>query len=99
MAARNVRYGSLADIGLPIRDVRFAAESGHVQRRNRCLLCAKSGHPGARTPHSQGDVVGAVLRLDLDLAKPFGEVWPVGARPRTRARLAAPMLVTHGLIF
>ena len=34
----HVRYGSLADIGQPIRDVRFAPESRHVRRRNRCLL-------------------------------------------------------------
>ena len=33
-----VRFGSLADIGQPIRDVRFAPESGHVQR------------PASRTP-------------------------------------------------
>ena len=26
---RNVGFGSLADIGQPIRDVRFASESGH----------------------------------------------------------------------
>jgi predicted metal-binding membrane protein len=38
-----VRFGSLADIGQPIRDVRFAPESGHVQRQDRCLLCASSG--------------------------------------------------------
>jgi hypothetical protein len=42
----NVRFGSLADIGQLIRHVRFAPESRHVQRRNRCLLCANSGHPG-----------------------------------------------------
>src|SRR6476646_10584531 len=41
---RYVRYGSLADIGPPIRDVRFAPESEHVQRLTRRLLCAKSGH-------------------------------------------------------
>ena len=35
---------------LVITDVRFASESGHVQRRNRCLLCAKSGHPFDRNP-------------------------------------------------
>jgi hypothetical protein len=27
-----------------IRYVRFTPESGHVQRRNRCPLCAISGH-------------------------------------------------------
>src|SRR3954447_18727887 len=43
----HLRYGSLADIGQPIRDVRFAPESRHVRRRNRCLLCATSGHSDA----------------------------------------------------
>jgi len=33
-----VRYGSLADTGVEISDVRFTPESGHVQRRHRCLL-------------------------------------------------------------
>ena len=40
----DVCFGSLADIRERIRDVRFAPESGHAQRQNRCLLCAKSGH-------------------------------------------------------
>ena len=40
----NVRYGSLADIGERIRDVRFTPRSGHVQRRQRCRLSAISGH-------------------------------------------------------
>jgi hypothetical protein len=40
----HVRFGSLADVGLRVRDVRFGPESGHVQRRHRCLLSAKSGH-------------------------------------------------------
>jgi hypothetical protein len=35
---RRSALGSLADIGQPIRDVRFASESRHVHRRNRCLL-------------------------------------------------------------
>jgi hypothetical protein len=43
----DVRFGSLADIGLPIREVRFAPDSRHVRRRNRCLLCATSGHHNA----------------------------------------------------
>jgi hypothetical protein len=40
----NVRFGSIADISERIRDVRFAPESGHVQRRHRGLLSAISGH-------------------------------------------------------
>ena len=63
----NVRFGSLADIGQPIRDVRFAPESRHVRRRNRCLLCAISGHwlsttyrivewAGSRTPQHDGSI-------------------------------------------
>ena len=38
-----VRFVSLADIGQPIRDVRFAPESGHVQRRKAQL--ARTGDP------------------------------------------------------
>ena len=30
----NVRFGSLADIGARIRDVRFTPKSGHAQRRH-----------------------------------------------------------------
>jgi hypothetical protein len=30
ISREDVRFGSLADIGQPIRDVRFAPESGHV---------------------------------------------------------------------
>jgi hypothetical protein len=61
---QNVRFGSLADIGQPIRDVRFAPESGHVQRRNRCLLCANSGRR-------------LDLTTDGEIEKPDGEA---GAR-------------------
>jgi len=41
----DVRFGSKADIGTWITDVRFTPESGHFQRRLRCPLSAKSGHP------------------------------------------------------
>ena len=40
----NVRFGSLADIGERISDVRFTPRSRHTQRRHRCPLSAKSGH-------------------------------------------------------
>src|SRR5689334_23564246 len=40
----DVRFGSLADVGQPIRDVRFAPESRHAQRQHRCLLSAISRH-------------------------------------------------------
>ena len=49
----DVRYGSLADIGVEISDVRFTPESGHVHRRNRCLLCAISGHHGESVTRSR----------------------------------------------
>jgi hypothetical protein len=39
-----VRFGSLADIWVRIRDVRFTPNSGHAQRRHQCLLGAISGH-------------------------------------------------------
>jgi hypothetical protein len=38
-----VRYGSLADIGVEISDVRFTPESGHAHQRHRCPLCAMCG--------------------------------------------------------
>ena len=37
------RFGSLADIGERIRDVRFLPESGHGQGQRPCPLSAKSG--------------------------------------------------------
>jgi hypothetical protein len=40
----DVRFGSLADVGQPIRDVRFAPESGHTHRQHKCPLSANSGH-------------------------------------------------------
>jgi hypothetical protein len=39
----NVRFGSLADIGVCPRDVRFTPESGHWESAARFPLCAKSG--------------------------------------------------------
>src|SRR5262245_35805150 len=43
----NVRNGSLADFGQPIRDVRFVPESRHPHRRHQCLRSANSGRPSA----------------------------------------------------
>ncbi len=40
----HVRYGSVADIGDQIWDVRFAPESRHAQPDDRCLLSASDGH-------------------------------------------------------
>ena len=40
----NVRFGSKADMGLPLTDVRFTPKSGHCSARQRCPLSAKSGH-------------------------------------------------------
>ena len=40
--AVDVCFGSLADIGVEISDVRFTLKSGHAQHRHRCPLCAKS---------------------------------------------------------
>ena len=42
----DVRFGSLADIGVEIRDVRFAPESGHTERQHRRPLSAISGRWG-----------------------------------------------------
>ena len=41
IAARNVRFGSLADICSAPTDVRFAPKSGHLQRTSRCPLSVK----------------------------------------------------------
>ena len=40
----NVRFESLADIGVRPRDVRFTPKSGHRNSVVECPLCAKSGH-------------------------------------------------------
>jgi hypothetical protein len=37
ISARHVRYGSLTDIGQPIRDVRFTPESRHFQRQHESM--------------------------------------------------------------
>jgi hypothetical protein len=39
-----VRFGSKADMGLPLIDVRFTPKSGHWNSIDECPLCAKSGH-------------------------------------------------------
>ena len=44
----NVRFGSKADIGVCVRDVRFTPDSGHAADRQECPLSAKSGHSTAR---------------------------------------------------
>jgi hypothetical protein len=43
-AGTNVRFGSKADMCSEKRHVRSYSKSGHSQRKNRCPLCAKSGH-------------------------------------------------------
>ena len=45
----DVRFGSKADMCSAKRHVRFTPNSGHVQRNQRCPLCANSGH---RTAYS-----------------------------------------------
>ena len=42
----NVRFGSKADMCSAERHVRFTPNSGHAQCKNRCPLCANSGHDG-----------------------------------------------------
>jgi hypothetical protein len=41
--ANHVRFGSLADIGGLIGNVRFTPQSGHLRRSNRCSLRARNG--------------------------------------------------------
>ena len=85
----NVRFGSLADIGQPIRDVRFAPESGHVQRRNRCLLCAKSRHQSlgiteGRQPTHYAGVGELILSIEDAFLRPArasdNAHWPTWCR-------------------
>jgi hypothetical protein len=45
----NVRYGSKADIGEAVKNVRFTPESGHWGRSQDCPLLAKSGHRHVET--------------------------------------------------
>jgi hypothetical protein len=40
----NVRFGSKADMGAWLIDVRFTPESRHRRSALECPLCAKSGH-------------------------------------------------------
>ena len=40
----DVRFGSLADIAACLSDVRFTPESGHLRRKNKYPLSARSGH-------------------------------------------------------
>jgi hypothetical protein len=40
----NVRFGSKADIGGRLGNVRFTPKSGHRNSRAECPLCAKSRH-------------------------------------------------------
>ena len=40
---QHVRFGSLADIREPIRDVRFTPRSRHAHRLHQCLLSARTG--------------------------------------------------------
>jgi hypothetical protein len=48
----DVRFGSLADIGVPQIDVRLATESGHATGIAPCPLSANSRRP-ARFPIAQ----------------------------------------------
>jgi hypothetical protein len=40
----DVRFGSIADIGEHVRNVRFTPESGHTAGCTKCPLSAKSRH-------------------------------------------------------
>jgi hypothetical protein len=67
----DVRFGSLADVGQPVGDVRFGAESGHLQRGHRCLLSAIS----RRLAIAQQNVSsGFDLAKSLATAKTFAEM-------------------------
>jgi hypothetical protein len=55
----DVRYGSLADIGVQLTDVRFTPESGHAERQHRRALSANSGHQPARDLRTFSKAEGA----------------------------------------
>ena len=48
----NVRFASLADIGQSIGDVRFAPESGHVQRPIADIANKQSGRGTSHAPYN-----------------------------------------------
>src|SRR5262245_45361774 len=54
-AARDVRFGSKADIRACSGDVRFTPESGHWDSGMKCPLCAKSRHTEAPRGHPLDD--------------------------------------------
>src|SRR4029078_5916143 len=56
----NVQCGSLADIRERIRDVRLTPKSGHVQRRNRCLLSANCEIMGCDASSGRVETTGAL---------------------------------------
>ena len=56
----DVRFGSKADIGARLRDVRFTPKSGHWNSVVECPLCAKSGHASWRRKQA----ILQALRLD-----------------------------------
>ena len=60
LGARNVRFGSLADILRCDSHVRSTPESGHVRCKERCPLCANSGHRFGSLLHKN---VGQPVRL------------------------------------
>jgi hypothetical protein len=96
----NVRYGSLADIGQPIRDVRFTPESRHVQHRNQCLLCAISRHRGryrARRFEDEAidDAANRPLLCEVGTDQPvrgLGLALLIGGRSRRSTGLPTPAL-------
>jgi hypothetical protein len=96
----HVRYGSLADIGQPIRDVRFAPESRHVQHRNQCLLCAISRHRGryrARRFEDEAidDAANRPLLCEVGTDQPvrgLGLALLIGGRSRRSTGLPTPAL-------
>ena len=84
----HVRFGSKADMCSAKRHVRFAPESGHVRRKNKCPLSANSGHlltPAGQLcedrlgtqKYLQADETGQIVsRLTIATLGPVGKSAP-----------------------
>src|SRR6476659_623831 len=62
----HVRFGSLADIGQPIRDVRFTPDSGHSSVQLECPKSVNSRHPVWSHKKLSGTANFGVRDLTLD---------------------------------
>src|SRR5262245_16600634 len=96
--ARNVRFGSTADIASRLGFVRFTPESGHRATRRACPLCAHSDvyapQQSGLSPDTVRSTIGFSVRCTADVSassplyrfdRPGG-----GATPRRPKKLIEP---------